>query len=157
VNPEPSLLIIARLADDFDLTDLPWSETASAKISINRAKFKNLEMVEVIVDAMPFQLSRLTAAETSQRIAAMKDQWLSTDTLSPADSAIGVALTGNLTGARHLPQVNQRLLLLGKWIGESLDASAAAWMPSQTILSFVNFREAVEKYPAGGALPFSDK
>jgi len=85
----------------------------------------------------------------------MKDQWLSPDTLSPTDSAIGVALTGNLTGARHLPQVNQRLLLLGKWIGESLDANAAAWMPSQTILSFVNFREAVEKYPAGGPMPFS--
>jgi len=153
MNPEPPLLIIAPLTDDFDLAQMLWCEAASERISVNHAKFKNLEMVEVIVDAMPFLLSRLTAAETSQRFAAAKDQVPFRDLPSPGDSAIGIEPGDNLTSARHLPEINRLLLLLGQWIGEGLKASAAAWMPSRQVTNIANYDEIVRKYLTGGRFP----
>jgi hypothetical protein len=135
MNPEPPLLIIAPLTDDFDLAQMLWCEAARERISVNHAKFKNLEMVEVIVDAMPFLLSRLTASETSQKFATTKYPAPFRDLPSPGGSAIGIDLGDNLTSARHLPDINRRLLLLGQWIGGSLKASAAAWMPLPDIVS----------------------
>jgi len=61
VNPETPLLIIAPMADAFDLAQLPWCEAGRDKISGNRTKFKNLEMGEDIFDAMPFLPSFLLA------------------------------------------------------------------------------------------------
>lgn len=107
-------------------------------------------MVEVIIDAMPFLLSRLTAAEVVQRLAAKQDEPHVRNLPSPIYSAIGVALRDNLTSVRHLPEVNQRLLLLGQWIGESLDATAAAWTPSRKIVHFANFDEIVRQNLANG-------
>lgn len=153
MNPEPPLLIIARLANAFDLAQLPWCEAARERISVNHAKFKNLEMLEVIVDAMPFVLSRLTAAETSQRFAAARDQAPFRDLPSPGDSAIGIELGDNLTSARHLLEINRRLLLLGQWIGESLKASAAAWMPSRQVANIANYDQMVRQYLAGSPFP----
>lgn len=119
---------------------------------VNRAKFENFEMVEVIVDAMSFLLSRLTPAETKQLIRAINDPAHAAEALSPNDSAIGVALTENLSSAMYVPEVHQRLLLLGKWIGESLNANAAAWMPSQRIMSFAKFDAKVAEYLDRGSL-----
>jgi hypothetical protein len=153
MNPEPPLLIIAPLTDGFDLAQLPWCEAARERISVNHAKFKNMAMVEVIVDAMPFLLSRLTAAETSQRFAVAKDQASFRNLPSPAESAIGIELGDNLTSARHLPDINRRLLLLGQWIGESLKASAAAWMPSRQVANIANYDEIVRQYLAGDRFP----
>ncbi|MEH6827428.1 hypothetical protein [Parasphingorhabdus sp.] len=153
MNPEPPLLIIAPLTDGFDLAQLPWCEAARERISVNHAKFKNMEMVEVIVDAMPFLLSRLTAAETSQRFATARDQAPYRDLPSPGDSAIGIQLGDNLASARHLTDINRRLLLLGQWIGESLKASAAAWMPSRQVANIANYDEIVRQYLAGGRFP----
>ncbi len=156
MTPDPLLYIIASVADGFELAHFPWSDAANAKISINRAKFENLEMVEVIIDAMPFLLARLTPVETRQLVFAIDDQALAAETLSPNDSAISVAFSENLSSAKHLPEVNQRLLLLGLWIGDSLDASAAVWMPSRTIMRFANFRGTMAKYPDQGPMHYSD-
>jgi hypothetical protein len=153
MNPEPALLIIAPLTDDFDLAQMLWCEAARERISVNHAKFKNLEMVEVIVDAMPFLLSRLTASETSQKFATTKYPAPFRDLPSPGDSAIGIDLGDNLTSARHLPDINRRLLLLGQWIGGSLKASAAAWMPSRQVANIADYNEIVRQYLAGGPFP----
>lgn len=153
MNSEPPLLIIAPVADDFDLADVPWSDAARERISVNSAKFNELEMLEVIVDGMPFLLSRFTAAETSQRFAAEKFEQLFSGVPSSEDSSIGVAPRNILTSARHLPEINHRMLSLGQWIGKSLAATAAAWMPSRRLASFVYFDEIVEEYLAGGPFP----
>ncbi len=153
MNPDPPLLIIAPMADACNLARLPWCEAAREKISVNRAKFENLDMVEVIVDAMPFLLSRLTAAETAQQLAATKNEPHFCDLPTPIHSAIGITLRDNLTSARQLPEVNQRLLLLGKWIGESLNATATAWMPSRKMVHFTDFDEIVRQYLADGHFP----
>ena len=151
--PEPPLLIIAPMADDLDLAALPWCETAAENISVNHAKFKNLEMVEVIVDAMPFILSRLTAAETSQQFTAEKCEPLFCDLPSSEESAIRIAIGDNLASAKHLPEVNRRLLLLGNWIGDSLAATAAAWMPSRTLTNFTYYAKTVGEYLTDGPFP----
>lgn len=151
--PEPPLLIIAPLADDLDLAHLPWCEEAAVKIAVNRAKFRNLEMVEVIVHAMPFLLSRLTALETGQQITAGRCEPLACDLPSAGESAIGIALGDNLTSAKHLPEVNGRLLLLGKWIGESLAATTVGWLPSRRLISFASYAEGVDQYLADGRFP----
>ncbi|MGB5725337.1 MAG: hypothetical protein WBM39_13085 [Parasphingorhabdus sp.] len=153
MNPEPPLLIIASIADDLDLAHLPWSEPARARVSFNSAKFKELEIVEVIVDGMPFLLSRLSTAETAQKFSEQKFEQLFCGAPSSNDSAIGVGPRDMLISARHLPEVNHRLLLLGKWIGESLAASAAAWVPSGRLASFSYFEETVAEYLAGGPFP----
>lgn len=151
--PEPPLLIIAPMADDLDLVRLPWPEAAAENISVNPAKFKNLEMVEVIFDAMTFLVSRLTALETHQHLAAEKCTPLSCTPPSAGKPAIGVALGENLTSAGHLPEVNSRLLLLGKWIGEGLNATEAAWLPSRRLTDFSQYARAVDQYVSDRCFP----
>jgi hypothetical protein len=153
INPEPPLLIVAPLTDDFTLTQMPWCEAARTNISVNRAKFKNLEMVEVIVDAMPFRLSRLTAAEARRQLTAETSALTFGDLPAAAKSIIGVAPGDNVTSARHIPEVNRRLLSLGKWVGQSLAATGAAWMPSRRLVNFSTFHHAVDQYLAGGPFP----
>ncbi|WP_373491876.1 hypothetical protein [Parasphingorhabdus sp.] len=148
-------MIIDPTAEACDLARLPFCEAAKGRISVNQAKFTDLENVEVIVDAMPFLLSRLTAAETIQRLAARKDEPHLSDVLLPMNSAIGVAPRDNLTSARHLSEVNQHLLLLGSWIGESVDATAAAWLPARTILPFAEFDQLARHYLENGLFPTS--
>lgn len=151
--PQPPLLIIAPIADDFDLAQLPWCDAAREKVSVNRAKFKNLEIAEVIVDAMPHQLTRLTADETREKLAFESRELLGGNPSLSGQSAIAVAPGDNLTSARHLPEVHRRLLLLGKWIGESLQATAAAWTPSRKLASFAWFDGAVAAYLAEDRFP----
>ncbi|AMO71627.1 hypothetical protein [Sphingorhabdus sp. M41] len=151
--PEPSLLMIAPMADDLDLARLPWSEAAAEHISVNPAKFKNLEMVEVIFDAMTFLVSRLTVSETHQHLVAKKCKPLSCAPPDVGESAIGVALGENLASAGNLPEVNRRLLLLGKWIGEGLNATAAAWLPSRRLTNFSQYARAVDQYVSDGRFP----
>ncbi len=153
MSSEPPLLIIAPVADDFDLADVPWSDAARERISVNTAKFNELEMLEVIVDGMPFLLSRFTAAETGQRFAAEKFEQLFSDGPSSEDSSIGVTPRDILASARHLPEINRRMLSLGQWIGKCLTATAAAWMPSRKIASFAYFDETVGEYLADGPFP----
>jgi len=153
VYPEPPLFVIAPVQDGVDLKQLPWCPAARDRIFVNHAKFENLELAEVLVDAMPFLLSRLTATEMRQQNPALQDDLLSGAQLSSADHTIGVAPGDNLTSARHLPEIIGRLLLLGLWIGESLDAKAAAWPPSGKVASFAGFGESVHHYLAGGPLP----
>lgn len=150
---QPPLLIIAPLADDFDLAQLPWCDAASAKVSVNRAKFTDLEMLEVIVDAMPFLLTRLTAEEAGDKLAAEALDQRAGDLAVSGGSAIGVALDVNLACASHLPEIHRRLLLLGRWIGESLDATAAAWTPAGKLCRFAWFDDRVEQYLAEGRFP----
>jgi len=153
VYRQPPLLIIAPLADDFDLAQLPWCDAAREKVSVNHAKFTNLEMVEVIVDAMPFLLTRLTAEETSAKLAAGAIDQPAGDLAVSGESAIGVAPGSNLVCARHLPEIHGRLLLLGRWIGKSLDATAAAWMPAGKLGGFAGFDDMVDQYLAEGRFP----
>ncbi len=153
MNPDPPLLIIAPVADDSHLADAPWSDAARERISVNHTKFNELEMLEVIVDGMSFLLSRLTAAETGQRFAADRFEYLFSGPPSAEESAIGVAPRDILASARHLPEINHRMLMLGQWIGESLSATAAAWMPSRRLVSFAYFDETVREYLAGGPFP----
>jgi len=153
INPEPPLLIIAPVADDFVLTQAPWCKAANTNMVVNRTKFKNLEMAEVIVDAMPFRLSRLTAAEAERKLIPDTSELTFDDLASSADTVIGVTPGHNLTSARHIPEVNRRLLSLGKWIGESLTATAAAWIPSRRLVNFSIFHHAVDQYLAGGPFP----
>lgn len=151
--PEPPLLIISPTADEYDLSQLPLSEAAKDNISVNSAKFKELELVEVIVDAMPFLLSRFTAPETAQQFADERYERLFCDHPSPKDSGIGIAPRDNITSAKHMLEVNHRLLLLGKWIGESLNATAAVWIPSRRLASFAYYLDSVEQYLSGGPFP----
>ena len=151
--PQPPLLILSQIADDFDLAQLPWRKAASDKVSLNRAKFRNLEMAEIIVDAMPFLLTRRTADETREILAGDTFDLLFGDLPPPGNSAIGVAPGDNIAVATRIPEVHQRLLLLGKWIGESLSATAAAWMPARKLASFAWFANAVDQYMAEGRLP----
>ncbi|ATW04874.1 hypothetical protein [Sphingorhabdus sp. YGSMI21] len=151
--PEPPLLIIGPMANDPDLAYLPWCATAAKNIIVNRAKFKDLEMVEVIFDAMTFLVSRLTAAEMSHCLATGKYRPPRRNLPASGLSAIGIAPGDNLASASHLPTVNQRLLLLGKWIGESVTASAVAWQPSGRISDFTDFCNSVDQYLAGGPSP----
>ncbi|MEH6662891.1 MAG: hypothetical protein V7679_14680, partial [Parasphingorhabdus sp.] len=153
INPEPPLLIIAPVADEFVLTQAPWCKAANTKMVVNRAKFTNLEMAEVIVDAMPFRLSRLTAAEAGRKLTPDTSGLTFEDLASSADTVISVAPGDSLTSARHIPEVNRRLLSLGKWIGESLAATAAAWIPSRRLVNFSTFDHAVDQYLAGGPFP----
>lgn len=153
MNSEPPLLIIASLAGDFNLAHLPWPEAASGKITVNDAKFNELDMLEVILDGMPFLLSHYTADETAQRFAAQKFDPLFTGLPTPDESSIGVAPRDILTSAKHLPEINHRILLLGKWIGEAVDATAAAWTPSRRITNFLYFDETVGIYFDGGPFP----
>jgi hypothetical protein len=153
VDPEPPLLIIAALADSFDLAHLPWTEAARERISVNSAKFRDLDMLEVIVDGMPFLLSHLTAAETSQKFSDDSFAQRFSELPSSGNSTIGVAPREILASGRHLPEINHRLLLLGKWIGDSLTATAVAWIPSHKLFSFEYYDKAVGEYLAGGQLP----
>lgn len=151
--PQPPLLILSQITDDFDLAQLPWCESARDKVTLNRAKFRNLEMVEIIVDAMPFVLTRRTADETREILTGGPFDLLFCDLPPPENSAIGVAPGDNLADATRIPEVHQRLLLLGKWIGESLNATAAAWMPAWKLASFAWFTNAVDQYLADGRFP----
>ncbi|MEO9600745.1 hypothetical protein [Parasphingorhabdus sp.] len=153
MQTEPPLLIIAPMASDFDLAQLPWAEATGEKISANLSKFKEFEMVEVIVDAMPFLLSRHTPTEIDQRLKAEKCDLLFCDHPSSDESAIGIAVRDNLSSAKHLLEVNRRLLSLAKWIGARLDATSAAWMPSRRLASFSYFQESVSQYLADGPFP----
>jgi hypothetical protein len=153
VHPDPPLLIISQIADDFDLARLPWCDAARKKVSVNQAKFTNLEMAEVIVDAMPFLLTRLTADETGELLTASQCDLLFCDRLPSGKSAIGVAPGDNLAGAAHIPEVHRRLLLLGKWIGESLAATTTAWLPARKLSSFAWFDNAVHQYLAEHRFP----
>lgn len=149
----PPLLIISRLAADFDLVRLPWPEAADGRISVSRSKFADLDMIEVIIDGMAFLLCRFTPTETRSRFRIEKFEQLFTGLPSTRDCAIGVAARNIVASARHLPEINRRMLLLGKWVGESLAASAAAWTPSRRIASFRYFQESVDAYLAGGPFP----
>ena len=153
MNPDPLLLIIAPIANGVDWQDLLRSKAPHEKILINNAKFNQLEMLEVIVDAMPFLLSRVTASETPQHGVADKFDRLFAAPPTAADSAIGIAPGDMLSSAVHLPEINHRMLMLGKWIGTSLDATSAAWVPSRTLASFTYFAETVDEYLNGGPLP----
>ena len=154
----PPLLIIAPHAYDADLADLRWCEAASGKVRVNAAKFRNLEMVEVIVDSMPFLLTPLTADETGKTLNAGTCDPLTCDPLMcdlplSGESAIGVTPRANVASAAPIPEVHRRLLLLGQWIGQSLDATAAVWMPARRLSSFAWFDNAVSDYLARGRLP----
>jgi hypothetical protein len=153
VHPEPPLLIIAPIASDIDLTRFPWCPAARHKVCVNRAKFRNLEMMEVLVDAMPFLLTRLTAAETSERLAAGTCDLLSCDLPGSGEGAIAIAPSDTLASDRHVPEVHRRLLMLGQWIGESLDATTAAWMPARKLTRFAWFDNVVRQYLAGRGFP----
>ena len=151
--PQPPLLIIAQIADDFDLAHLPWCDAARKKVSVNRAKFRNLELAEVIVDAMPFRLTRLTADETGELLTTNPCELLFRDRPPSGKSAIGVAPGDNLAGAAYIPEVHRRLLLLGRWIGDSVAATATAWMPSRKLSSFAWYDNAVHQYLAENRFP----
>ena len=155
MKSEPPLLIIAHIADGFDLALLPWPETAKARISVNSAKFGEIDMLEIIFDSMPFLLSRFTATETKRQFMDEKFEPLFCGLPAAHDSAIAIAPRDILASARHLPEINHRMLLLGKWIGESLAATAAAWMPSRRLASFAYFDEVVSHYLAGGPFPIA--
>ncbi|MEH6791190.1 hypothetical protein [Parasphingorhabdus sp.] len=154
MKPSPLLWIIAPSSDSFDLARLPWCEAASDRISVNPAKFQNLEMVEVIVDAMAFVLSRLTAAEAVPYFSGMEGRSHLPAGTMPSGAAVGVAIGENLLSAGHLPEIHQRLLLLGQWIGESLDATAAVWIPGRSAMGFADYRDAVKDQISGGPTPF---
>lgn len=141
------------MVDDFDPAQLPWCDAARGNVSVNRAKFRNLEMAEVIVDAMPFLLTHLTAEETGRKLTVEPCDRLFGNLSLTGESAIGVVPGDNLASARHMPEVNRRLLLLGKWIGESLNATAAAWMPSRNLVGFGWFDNAVKQYLTEGRFP----
>ncbi len=153
MNSEPPLLIIASLPGDFDLAHLSWPEAANGKITVNDAKFDDLDMVEVIVDGMPFLLNHYTADETAQRFATQKFDRLFTGLPTSGESSIGLAVRNILTSAKHLPAINHRILLLGQWIGEAIEATAAAWTPSGRITNFRYFDEITGEYLAGGPFP----
>jgi len=170
VYRQPPLLIVAPLADDLDLARLPWCDAARGNVTVNRAKFKNLDMVEVIVDAMPFLLTRLTEEETSGKLSAgtcnlpFGDQPFSGGSaigIAPfgdqpfsGGSAIGIAPGANLACASHVPETHRRLLLLGRSIGQGLEATAAAWMPAGTLGSFAWFVDTVDQYLADDRFPY---
>ncbi|VWX56926.1 hypothetical protein [Sphingorhabdus sp. 109] len=151
--PDPPLLIIAPVADDTDLTQLPWCEAARERLSVNRSKFENLEMAEVVFDAMTFLVSRQTAAETGRLLAGKGSASPQGNPPCPDTPSLGIALSDILESARHLPAVNHRLLLLGKWIGESVSANAAAWLPSGGLSDFPDYCTSVERLLAGGPFP----
>ncbi len=153
MNRLPPLLIVSPLTSASDLTQLPLTEAAKSKISVNPAKFQGMEMVEVIVDAMPFLLTRLTAAEARKIFTAEKCELIFCDPPSEYDTAIGIALGDDLISGKHLPEINRRLLSLGQWIGDSLGATAAAWLPARRVTSFAWFDEAVNQYLDGGPFP----
>ena len=150
---EPALLIFAPIADGFDLAHLSWCEAARERILINHAKFTDLDMDEVIIDGMPFLLSRFTAEETGHRFAKENFEKLADGLSTSNDSAIGVTPGEILTSGQHLPEVIQRILILGRWIGDSLAATAVAWIPSGALVGFECFEEAVGEYLAGKPLP----
>lgn len=151
--PQPPLLILAPLADEFDLAQLPWCDAAQKTVTVNQAKFTNLDMVEVIVDAMPFLLTRLTEEETSAALTLEPSDLPIRDFPSPGLSAIGVAPGANLVCARHVPESHRRLLSLGRWIGQSLNAAVAAWMPSGKLEGFASYGDMVERYLSEGRFP----
>ena len=153
MKSEAPLFIIAPIPDVFDWTKFPWSGTAKNRISVNNAKFNEMDMLEIIVDGMPFLLSRFLAAETNKRFADERFEQLFSGPPATQESAIAIAPRDIVTTARHLPEVNRRILQLGKWIGESLAATAAAWIPSRKIASFAYFDEVVTEYLSGGPLP----
>ncbi|WP_417621686.1 hypothetical protein [Parasphingorhabdus sp.] len=150
---EPPLLILTQFPGKFDLMRLPWSQEAKARILFNSAKFEDLELAEVVIDGMTFFLSSLAPSEITQRFATERFERLCCSPPSPDDSAIGIGTRDNVSSAKHLPEVNHRLLLLGKWIGESLAATAAAWLPSRKLIGFAYFDEVAGQYLAGGPFP----
>ena len=151
---QPPLLIVAPLADDLDLARLLWCDAARGNVTVNRAKFKNLDMVEVIVDAMPFLLTRLTEEETSGKLSAGTCNLPFGDQPFSGGSAIGIAPGANLACASHVPETHRRLLLLGRSIGQGLEATAAAWMPARTLGSFAWFVDTVDQYLADDRFPY---
>ncbi|ASK87737.1 hypothetical protein [Sphingorhabdus sp. SMR4y] len=153
INSEPPLWIIAPLPEDLVLWQLPWCEAAEGKISVNRSKFTNLEMAEVIVDAMPLCLSRLTATEVGRKLTAGKIETFLCDLPSSSEEAIGITPGDNLASARHIHEINRRLLLLGQLVGESLSATRTVWLPSGKLVDFPWFRQAAGQYIGGGAFP----
>ncbi len=150
---EPPLLIIADIPAGFDLMQLSWPAEAQDRISINPAKFSDVEMAEIVIDGLTFCLARFAAAETVQRSGTGRFEHLFCGPPSPDDSAIGIGMRDVVSSARHLPMANHRLLQLGKWIGESLAAAAAAWLPSGKLASFAYFQEVTNLYLAGGPFP----
>ena len=150
---EPPLLVIAPIRDGFDLAHMPWSETAKERISVNSAKFDGLDMIEIIFDSMPFLLTFHTATETKKRFSDERFEALFCGPPTSYESAIAITPRDILTSGRHLPEVNHRTLLLGKWVGDSLSAISAAWIPSRRIASFAFFREVVADYLTGGPFP----
>jgi hypothetical protein len=155
VNPEPALLIVAPVADGFDLAHIPWSRTARERISVNNDKFSELDMLEIIVDGMPFLLSHFATEETGQIFARKNFKKPSADVRISHQSAIGVTPRDILTSGQHLPEIIHRILLLGKWIGDSLAATAVILVPSSELVSFEYFDEAVKEYFEGRPLPSS--
>lgn len=150
---EPALLIVAPMMNGFDLAHFPWSREAGGRLVVNGAKFDDLDMLEVIVDGMQFLLSRLSAEESRRKFADENFGPLSGDLPYPDGSAIGIGPRDIVTSARHLPEINCRLLMLGQWIGTSLAATAAAWAPSGTLVHFADYDQAVRNYLAGGPFP----
>ncbi|NVD27690.1 hypothetical protein HUO14_07215 [Parasphingorhabdus flavimaris] len=150
---DPALLIVAPMMNGFDLAHFPWPRAAGDRLLVNGAKFDDLDMLEVIVDGMPFLLSRLSAEETRQKFADESFRPLSGDLPYPDGSAIGIGPRDIVTSARHLPEINCRLLMLGKWIGTILAATAAAWGPSGGLVHFADYDKAVSDYLAGGPFP----
>lgn len=153
VNAEPPLLIIGKFPEDLELARLKWPEEARENIGFNSAKFSELELSEVIFDGMPFLLTRLSESETGSRFAADRFDSLFCDLPSSKHSAIGVRPGNHLAGAAKLPEVNRRLLQLGRWIGRGLDADFAAWSPSRRLASFSFYDEIVTRYVDDGPLP----
>ncbi len=151
--PQPPLLIVVPKACHMDLANLRWCGAARGKVSVNPARFRDLEMVEVIVDAMPFVLTPLTPEETGRKLTARTCDLLFCDLPSASESAIGIAPGEHVAGAAQIEEVHSRLLMLGQWIGKSLEATAAAWMPARILGSFAWFEDAVSEYLVRGRFP----
>lgn len=153
VQQNPPLLLIVPVADTFRLSDLILPEEITARVTLNHAKYADLDMLEAIVGGMSFTLTHHVKQDAFQNFSTQKLNHIFCNAPEQQMPAIGVALSDHIANAKHDSTVNRTFLELARIIGEALNATSVIWQPAKLHIGFEYFVEASDQYITGGPFP----
>ncbi len=145
------LLIMADIPQSFCLTDLILLDQAMETIDLRPSQYEN--QLDVMIGGMTFALIHYSPEDIDQSLATADFDHIFCDPTEQKLSGIGIALGEHIKSAKHSETVNRALLQLGRYVGQSIKATAVIWRPAQLQIGFAYFIGATDHYIEGGPFP----
>ena len=149
----PQLFLLASLPPSFHLRDLEEIGRQSDLVTINTRKFKDLDLIEAVVDGITCTISQLTPHEIQREFIENPVENIFCGRPAGTSAGIGISLGNNLTYGKHLGTVNCALLRLAVIAGKFVDAQSVLWRPASVHTSFSSFSDLVAQHANGGPFP----